>query len=262
MNDNKISELHRLAEIGKLSGGFIHDLANHITMMSLSLDRVEESLLRDQEQIREHAAESARVRKNIKYFVEAMRKHIRGNDIPCYFSIEKKLRELVTLFKYKAEKEHVTINVSVDISIRNSGKCLRLYGSRVRFNQLFSNLISNAIDSFGLSEGVKKRHVSIKIKKKSVKGVDHAVISVEDNGLGIDPKNKDRIFETFFTTKKDGKGVGLGLATVKEIVEKDFSGSISFTSTPGKGTTFSAYLPLRSLTKLTGPSRPNPNKLS
>lgn len=248
MNEGRMAELEHLAEIGKLSGGFIHDLANHVTVMSLSLDRIENSLLKEGEKIREHAAESARVRKNVTYFIEAVKKHIRGQDIQCYFSPEKKLKELVELFRYKAEKEHVVIHISSTskAAARETGS-LRIYGSRIRFNQLFSNLISNAIDAF---ESVRSKEKQPEkghwIKIGIQKNKDAVVISVADNGKGIETKIKDKIFEKFFTTKASGKGLGLGLATVKEIVEKDFSGSISVKSTLGKGSMFSVSIPYRS----------------
>lgn len=246
MDQSRISELEHLAEIGKLSGGFIHDLANHVTVMSLSLDRIEESLLKEGERIKEHAAESARVRKNVNYFIKAVKKHMRGNDINCYFSPEKKLKELIEIFKYKAEKEHVSLELYSEKS-KNAAKSsnLKLYGSRVRFNQLFSNLISNSIDAFTSSENVSERIVCIKIKKKG----KFIVISVIDNGKGINPKILEKIFDRFFTTKPTGKGSGLGLATAKEIAEKEFSGSIKVRSVLGKGSRFSVSIPLR----------PNPN---
>jgi len=242
---DKISELHRLAEIGKLSGGFIHDLANHVTTMSLSMDYVEECLYRNSEQLRKQTIESARARKSIKYFVEAVRKHIRGRDIHCYFSPERKLCDLIVLFKYRAEKERVSLTVSAYKSARGS----RLYGSRVRFNQLFSNLIQNAIDAFGevggrIEEEIEKktenRHVSVAITKR----YGRILISVQDNGLGIKDEVRDKIFEPFFTTKTQDKGIGLGLSTAKEIAEGDFHGEISVKSTIGKGSIFKVTFPL------------------
>lgn len=197
MADDKLSELHRLAEIGKLSGGFIHDLANHITVMSLS--------------------------------IEAMKKHIRGRDIQCYFSPEKKIKELIELLRYKTEKEKISVRLFTETQSRN----MRIYGSRLRFNQLFSNLISNALDAGG-------KIIEIKIKKKA----DYALISVIDNGSGISAKIKEKIFEPFFTTKSRNKGMGIGLATVKEIVEKDFSGTISVKSELGKGSIFTVSIPI------------------
>lgn len=105
-------------------------------------------------------------------------------------------------------------------------------GNKGSLNQVWINLINNAIDSMN-GKGV------LKISSELEEGF--IVVSFQDNGKGIPPEIQHKIFEPFFTTKKEGNGIGLGLHLCKKIIEK-MNGSISFTSEPEK-TIFKVKIP-------------------
>jgi signal transduction histidine kinase len=110
---------------------------------------------------------------------------------------------------------------------------LTVHGSEL--NQVWTNLLDNAIDALG-------DHGTITITtccKDSCAKVD-----ISDDGPGIAPENHDRVFDQFFTTKDVGAGTGLGLATARRIVVDRHDGSLTFESEPGQ-TTFHVSLPLR-----------------
>lgn len=106
------------------------------------------------------------------------------------------------------------------------------YGSEL--NQVWTNLIDNAIDAMN-DKG--QLEISTQHKSNSIR------VDIIDSGSGIDPEVRSRIFEPFFTTKSVGKGSGLGLETVRRIVENRHQGSIEIDSQPGK-TSFSVCLPI------------------
>jgi two-component system, NtrC family, sensor kinase len=112
-------------------------------------------------------------------------------------------------------------------------------------NQVMLNLIVNAAHAIGdaiKQRGEAKGVITIRTKQDGA----CVLIEVEDNGTGIPESAQSHIFEPFFTTKGVGKGTGQGLAIIRTIILKNHDGAISFTTTPGKGTTFHIRLPMPS----------------
>jgi signal transduction histidine kinase len=103
-----------------------------------------------------------------------------------------------------------------------------------RIRQLFLNLVVNA------AQAIEERG-QIQIRSHELEGF--ALVSVEDDGCGIEPEMLERIFDPFFTTKEIGVGTGLGLSISHEIVRRH-GGSIEVDSEPGRGTTIRVRLPL------------------
>ncbi|MDY6939656.1 MAG: AAA family ATPase [Cyanobacteriota bacterium] len=115
-----------------------------------------------------------------------------------------------------------------------------------QLNQVFMNLIANAIDA--LDEGSRERSFEeilanpdrIQIGTEATS--EGVIIHISDNGVGMPEEVQKRIFEQGFTTKGVGKGTGLGMAIARQIVEEKHGGTISCTSEPGKGTEFAIAL--------------------
>jgi signal transduction histidine kinase len=121
-----------------------------------------------------------------------------------------------------------------------------------QLNQVFMNLLGNAIDALLVKElqcCEENNKNSISQKKKiaitTQKIADDKVsITISDNGLGISAEVKNRVFEPFFTTKPIGVGTGLGLSISHQIVTQTHCGKIYCFSTPGEGSTFVVELPI------------------
>jgi signal transduction histidine kinase len=126
--------------------------------------------------------------------------------------------------------KHTSINVVRDYD-RTVSK-LTVRGSEL--NQVWTNLLDNAIDALG-DTGT----ITIATRQDG----DCAFVDVSDDGPGIPPEIRGRVFDSFFTTKDVGQGTGLGLATARQIVVDRHDGSLSVDSEPGR-TTFHVSLPL------------------
>jgi signal transduction histidine kinase len=120
---------------------------------------------------------------------------------------------------------------------------VKCYGGQL--NQVFMNILSNAID--GLEQAIKTQKSftpSITIQTE-VSDDNRIVICIADNGIGIPEAIKKRIFEPFFTTKPIGRGTGLGLAISYHIVREKHHGCLECISQPGQGTEFAIVIPLK-----------------
>ena len=131
-----------------------------------------------------------------------------------------------------------------DLAVEVAPDLPKVGGSSLDLELVIINLISNAWDSVR-----KKREVSgegfrgsIRLGLSTREDRQVVVISVSDNGIGIEPDNRAKVFSPFFTTKPQGQGTGLGLALTHRIVQRH-GGNISFESQPRKGAAFTVELP-------------------
>lgn len=131
---------------------------------------------------------------------------------------------------------------NIDLSLKLSKTIAPILAHNNRLEQVLFNLITNARDA--INERIETLNLTdpgkIIIQTFSM---NHQIgIDIEDNGTGIDPDITESIFESFYTTKPMGEGLGLGLPIIKGIV-KDYNGTITVSSRPGKGTVFRILFP-------------------
>jgi two-component system nitrogen regulation sensor histidine kinase NtrY len=106
---------------------------------------------------------------------------------------------------------------------------------RTQLIRIITNLVKNATQAIPDNQETKMILVSLKKEKNQV------IITIKDNGTGIDPEHIDNIFEPKFTTKNSGMGLGLGI--IKNIIE-NYNGTITFETKFGRGTIFTVILPI------------------
>ncbi|NNM53684.1 MAG: PAS domain S-box protein, partial [Spirochaetales bacterium] len=159
--------------------------------------------------------------------IQALRTFSRQSQEEAYQSVDlaEGLETVLTLFQNK-------IKLGVEV-VRNFGSLPPVAGYPDKLNQVWTNLIANALQSMDY-----KGRLEVSISSEG----DWARIDIADTGPGVPPEVQSKIFEPFFTTKKPGEGTGLGLDISRKIID-DHHGTLSFVSEPGR-TIFTARLPL------------------
>ncbi|WP_204102848.1 MULTISPECIES: response regulator [Spirulina sp. CCY15215] len=163
------------------------------------------------------------------------------------FNLHEGLESTILILKYrlKANEERPAINI-----IKNYGHLPEIKCYPGQLNQVFMNILSNAIDALDESnegktyEEIEKVPNCITIDTKLSENKKNILVSITDNGMGMPEEVKARIFEQGFTTKEVGKGTGLGMAIARQIIVEKHGGAIACHSELGKGTEFVISLPL------------------
>ncbi len=254
MTDRKVGEVEKAAlkarlhqarkmeSLGSLAGGIAHDFNNIlfpiIGMSELLLEDIRpgSQAYGNVEHILRAATRGSELVKQILAFsrqTDHQRKPIR---------IQKIVKEALEFMR-----STLPANVRLEPDIQSD--CGPVMADATQVHQIAMNLITNAIHAMEQTNG----DIIVRLKEAAIgpedfPGADlepgsYAHLSVSDTGCGIDPAIINKIFEPYFTTKKQGKGTGLGLSVVYGIV-KEHKGEIKVYSEIGRGATFNVYLPL------------------
>ncbi|GAX36916.1 GAF domain-containing sensor histidine kinase [Nodularia sp. NIES-3585] len=159
---------------------------------------------------------------------------------------------LILQHRLKASADFISIEI-----IKNYANLPRIECFAGQMNQVFMNLISNAIDALEECRiTVKGENVfpkpTIWISTQISTDQSRLLIRIADNGMGINEEVQKRIFDPFFTTKSVGKGTGLGLAISYQIIVEKHGGSMECISEIGKGTEFLIEIPIQGFRHMNG----------
>ncbi|MBE9208250.1 hybrid sensor histidine kinase/response regulator [Nostoc sp. LEGE 06077] len=186
--------------------------------------------------------------RRIREIVKSMRVFSRTDDANrTETDIHECLDGTLTILNYrlKPKPEHPEIEIVKNYGLLPPVEC---YAGQI--NQVFMNILSNAIDALDdynqqrSFEEIKQQPSRIEIRTSMI-GDDWVTIHIADNGPGICQEVQAKLFEPFFTTKPAGKGTGLGLSISHQIVVEKHGGNINCQSTPGNGTAFIVKIPIQ-----------------
>jgi PAS domain S-box-containing protein len=230
----------RLESIGTLAGGIAHDLNNVLTPIMMAIGMLSERE-RDPERLDILATLEASARRGAD-MVQQVLSFARG--------VEGR-REQVEVAAVIRDVERIvndTFLKNIEASTAIPDDLWAVSGDPIQLHQVLLNLCVNARDAMPAGGRLRISAANV-ILDAAFTGANihavagpHVMLQVQDNGEGIPPEIAERIFEPFFTTKDVSKGTGLGLSTSLAIV-KSHGGFILVDSAPGRGTTFSVYLP-------------------
>jgi two-component system NtrC family sensor kinase len=235
----KLLHQDKMASLGKLSASVVHEINNPIAgILNLILlmkrilseespdGRGQESFDRYLTLMEAETRRISRIVANLLTFSRQSKMELGVLDINGL--IEKTLVLNDNLLKI----HHVKVRKALDPALPP------VVGSGDQLQQVFMNMVSNAAEAMEIHGGG-----LLTIKTWYGGGGDTIRIAFTDTGVGIPPTHLSKLFEPFYTTKKKGKGVGLGLSVVYGII-KAHNGDVKVDSDPGNGTTFTIQLPL------------------
>jgi len=235
----QLRQSQKMEAIGQLAGGIAHDFNNLLNVIIGYGSLVERASgpdpkLKDlADRIIDAAETAASLTRQLLAF---SRKQV----------LQPEVLELNELVKSVGAMLRCLIGEDIDLEIKVAADVGYIRVDRGQFEQVIINLAVNARDAMPsggkltIETSAAKR--AAEIVKGDGAGSEFVAVNVIDTGKGIHPDVQAHIFEPFFTTKEQGKGTGLGLATVYGIVTQS-NGRISVRSTPGMGTTFTILLP-------------------
>jgi two-component system cell cycle sensor histidine kinase/response regulator CckA len=230
----------RMNTIGTLAGGMAHDLNNALApiLMGAQLLRRKTSDSESQRMLEMMEAQTHRSADMVRQVLLFARGH----------DGEFEQLELGPLVKELEKMVRETFPRNIEIETYLPGDLWPVRGNPTQLHQVLLNLCVNARDA--MQEGGRLSFVVDNVELTAGEAAripeanagQYVSLLVSDTGTGMTPEVKARMFEPFFTTKGEGRGTGIGLATVMRLV-KGHGGFLTLESEPGQGTTFEVYLP-------------------
>ncbi|MFK7987266.1 MAG: ATP-binding protein [Sandaracinaceae bacterium] len=233
--EEQVIQAEKLATLGQLAAGVVHELNNPLTSISV----YGEYLLRKGERAETEPADLEKLRRivesadRILKFTRDLVTYARpSSEEPTYVRVQPILNQSLLFC------DHVVSDVSAVVRTRFEDGDASVYAVKGQLHQVFINLITNACHAMPTESG--------ELEIRSFVEDEHVHIEVADNGHGISDDHRARIFDPFFSTKGEGKGTGLGLSIVRNIV-RQHGGDIEVRRGDNGGTVFAVRLPGRTI---------------
>ena len=228
-----LAHVNRLTTMGELTAALAHEVIQPIAAAVTHADACLRWLDRDPPNLDEARAAVTMILKDgtvAKEIVGRIRLLFKkGTPRRELVDVNEVIREMITLL----HGEVMRFSISVQMELARD--LPHVVGDRVQLQQVMMNLITNSIDAMKVADGT--RELAIKSQRAED---DQLTVCVSDTGVGLPPHQSDQIFNTFFTTKPNGTGMGLSIC--RSIVESH-SGRLWATDNSPRGASFHLVLP-------------------
>jgi C4-dicarboxylate-specific signal transduction histidine kinase len=228
----QVIQSEKLASLGQIAAGIVHELNNPLTTIVAYSDFLRRKLAgRGDPADVERLARINEAAERILRFSRDLTAYSRpANEVPAAVAIHDVIERALVFCEHELDKTGVLIE-------RSFGEVRPVRGVAGQLTQVFVNLFTNAAHAMRSHGGL------LSVSTTMTDGDTNSVlVTITDDGHGIDEGHLDRIFEPFFTTKTDGSGTGLGLSIVRSIIQSH-GGRISVTGKQPRGTVFHLELP-------------------
>lgn len=241
-SEAQVQQLQKMDAIGRLAGGIAHDFNNMLGAISMYCDLLSENadkpelIQKNSQSISDVTIRAAALTRQLLVFSRKQIVQLQTINLnPLIQHLEKMLARLI------GENIEIITKLSEDL------RAISMDPSQME--QVILNLVVNARDAMPKGGAITIETSNVYLDEEftsthlSVSPGPYILLSISDEGAGMDAETVEKIFEPFFTTKPAGKGIGLGLSTTYGVI-KQCKGTIWVYSEIGKGTIFKIYLPV------------------
>jgi PAS domain S-box-containing protein len=241
--ETQLIQAGKMTTLGTMAAGMAHEINQPLNVIQVSADYILKMLKKEQAV---DTAELKTVADDIIANVERATfviKHVRdfsrqSEIVHSQLNINNPIRDVFKILGHQLKVHQIGVELDLAPDLPP------ILADHNRLEQVFVNLVSNAIDAIDEKTGHSgdSTNAARRITIRSFSDGDRVVVEVTDTGVGMPEHLKNKLFEPFFTTKKVGKGTGLGTSISYGIV-RGYEGSIDIESQPGQGTTFRLTFP-------------------
>ncbi len=242
--DTQLIQAGKLATLGTMAAGMAHEINQPLNVIQICADLIlkminkgmsipNEELVMMAKDIIDNVTRAAGVIKHVRDFSRQSERDLKK------LIVNDPIKDVFKVLGHQISVHSIQVKLELDPELPE------IRAEHNRLEQVFINLVTNAIDS--MDENADKaekegRKAEKTLRIKTYAKENQVVVEVSDTGLGMNEEVKRKIFEPFFTTKETGKGTGLGTSISFGII-KDYGGTIEIESEYGKGATFIVRFP-------------------